>query len=304
MCNLAGLFCFEKAKEEKRKEMLNLAKKLLLENQSFNKDATGMALIDTYRNKVFVLKEGTDATEFVAKLPDKLSKKSFNLILLHNRNATTGSANDNKNNHPFATKKSVLIHNGNIIGYEEMIKRHKLKPKSKCDSEVIQLIYDKKDNIKKTIKTFEDSLTLNFALYDRKKNSLYLYRDNRLAFSKLPNKNLFIFSSENNISNLFTNANKKEIFMQNNETINPETDVSNNLLYTINFNNSLIFKNKCNLKSSNYNIVIHPSNWNSYKSDKEEEEKELKKFDDYLEQQNNLHRQNSLSGYGGYLEEK
>jgi len=61
----------------------------------------------------------------------------------HCRYATHGDPADNLNNHPHDAGDAWVIHNGQIIDYLDIAKRHRLKRHTDCDSEVLGLMIAK-----------------------------------------------------------------------------------------------------------------------------------------------------------------
>jgi predicted glutamine amidotransferase len=243
MCNLGGVFSFEKKDLEGRKEMLGMAKKILLENAQGNKDATGISLIDSFNDRVITIKKGIDAEDFLKKIEKKekyLLEHDFNIILLHNRYATNGSKDNNVNNHPFITDNSVMIHNGVIGNYLQLAEIHALDRTGSCDSEVIQLVYDKLSNFKVMLKELYGSF--NIALYDRKKKQLFLYRDSRMGIIYVPKKKTYCFSTDSNSLKALFEIKRSEdsgLFGEWSEGFLQEIDADNNQLYKIYFDGKI-----------------------------------------------------------------
>ena len=101
---------------------------------------------------------------------------------------------DDEANQPMEFDDIVLVFNGEIYNYKELIKTENLKVKTKSDSEVIIRLYQKFG--------FEFLNKLNgmfaFCIYDKKKNLFFCARD---RFGKKPffyffKENKFIFASE------------------------------------------------------------------------------------------------------------
>jgi amidophosphoribosyltransferase len=58
----------------------------------------------------------------------------------HCRWATHGSPEDNRNNHPHAAGTGFLVHNGVVENHRDLVRRYRLRPESRCDSEVLGLL--------------------------------------------------------------------------------------------------------------------------------------------------------------------
>jgi glucosamine 6-phosphate synthetase-like amidotransferase/phosphosugar isomerase protein len=61
-------------------------------------------------------------------------------VIAHTRWATHGDAAVNDNNHPHRVADGYYVHNGIIANYLELIRKHGLKPKTECDTEVLGLL--------------------------------------------------------------------------------------------------------------------------------------------------------------------
>jgi glucosamine 6-phosphate synthetase-like amidotransferase/phosphosugar isomerase protein len=212
MCGIAGLFSFKNL--ENKEEVRTIIKKMLIDIEARGKDATGISFINSEKNKVFVYKKNIEASKFVnSENFNALFSllQDYNIILLHTRYKTQGNAENNLNNHPHYNKifNNVLVHNGIIHNYEELIKEFNLKLDSECDSEVILSLFnkfkEKNKNIEKTINELRGYLA--FALYDNKK--LYLYKDmNPLFLCYNRTREMFLFSSH---ADIFSELFKTEI---------------------------------------------------------------------------------------------
>jgi glucosamine--fructose-6-phosphate aminotransferase (isomerizing) len=65
------------------------------------------------------------------------------LLVGHCRFATHGDPSDNSNNHPHSAGRGLVVHNGVIHHYRDLVHRHGLKMRTQCDSEVIGLMAQK-----------------------------------------------------------------------------------------------------------------------------------------------------------------
>ena len=206
MCVISGIVSYRKLNKIRA---LEIAKHLLVDNKSSG-DATGFALINTDNQRSVIMKEGIDAEKFFETKGEEIAKlfmdTDYNVVLLHNRLKTHGEAKDNKNNHPFMINDNVLIHNGIISNYKELVEKYKLKDKlvSECDSEIILQIFNKT----KSVNSISNQLTgtFNYALYDSKENNLHIYKDTmNLYLAYIPEEDIFVFcSDEDTIKNLFS----------------------------------------------------------------------------------------------------
>lgn len=71
--------------------------------------------------------------------------KDARVLIGHCRWTTQGTEFNNANNHPHAADGGWIVHNGVIPGYHGLLKAHKLKPVSDCDSEVLGLLIERED---------------------------------------------------------------------------------------------------------------------------------------------------------------
>lgn len=137
-------------------------------------------------------------------------------VIGHNRFATEGDPNDNRNNHPFWNDNYVLVHNGVITNVDELRKEHSLpEDKIKTDSYIIlELIekfglennYDTEINLEKVISLLEGSFSI--IIYDKKKDVLYYIKDdlteinislmgnNIICISTLEERQLMLYDEE------------------------------------------------------------------------------------------------------------
>lgn len=97
-------------------------------------------------------------------------------------------------NQPFISDNLMMIYNGEVYNYKELIVEHKLKPKTKSDTEVILLMYQKYGT---SFLKFLNGM-FSIIIYDTKTNDIFIARD-RLGIKPLYYTNRgdeWIFSSE------------------------------------------------------------------------------------------------------------
>lgn len=124
--------------------------------------------------------------------PDFQAIKSFNNnTFAHTRLSIIDL--DNEANQPMVFDEIVIVFNGEIYNYQELIKEHDLKCKTKSDTEVIIRLYQKYE------KDFLNYLNgmFSFCIYNINQNSFFCARD---RYGKKPffyyfANNKFIFSS-------------------------------------------------------------------------------------------------------------
>jgi len=139
-------------------KMISLFTSLAISSTERGKDSSGLAIfpnqLSDNNDKVIVLKDSVPADILITT--DKF-KKAINTInnctcaiIGHARNASSSSPRDNKNNHPHICENIIGIHNGTISNWKELSKKHNLKMKSICDSEVIFLLINEFLNLQCT----------------------------------------------------------------------------------------------------------------------------------------------------------
>lgn len=289
MCGISGIFSFEKFNN--KQDIKKIVKSLLIDIESRGRDATGLSLINSEDDEISVYKKDICATQFInTKQFHKVFKsiENYNIILLHTRLATHGDENKNVNNHPHLNKtnNNVLIHNGVISNYESLKDRFNLKLDSKCDSEAILSLFNrKKQDIKTTLKFLRGNMAI--ALYNKEK--LYLYSNgNPLNVCYNKTRNLFLFSSFQEVfSEIFCSAIREEHDLFNFPEDADEISVYNcddEDLIKVYFKNKKIKKDSADIDDdytyfNNYN----PQKLQTEKQDTlKEERKKLKNLTDNL----------------------
>ncbi|RXJ86877.1 asparagine synthase (glutamine-hydrolyzing) [Arcobacter sp. CECT 8985] len=100
---------------------------------------------------------------------------------------------DNEANQPMIFDEILIVFNGEIYNYKELIKQHNLKCKTKSDTEVIIRLYEK---YQKDFLNYLNGM-FSFCIYDIKKDSFFCARDRygKKPFFYYYKNNKFIFSS-------------------------------------------------------------------------------------------------------------
>ena len=216
MCAIGGIIQLDKRKVFNSETKLDVIG-LLTHMQQRGTDSWGMYLEkskghnhhlncgikdDTIPGELF--KMSGDFDDFGSDKDGVINLDHTNLVLMHTRNSTQGSPDDNKNNHPFNTKDFILAHNGCIYNDEDLIKEYKLNTDIKCDSYVIvaliQYYYDKGENVKNAIKNALKEISGGFScwLYHKEKGELYFFRNgkNPLEYYIDEERDILMFASE------------------------------------------------------------------------------------------------------------
>lgn len=114
----------------------------------------------------------------------ELDYKMLDGILGHTRTAVKGSADDNKNNHPFESKSFIWAHNGGLRNFGELKNRYKLDYDSECDSAVIgnllQKFVDDGMPLEEAFAQVYHELDGYFAVwvYHKPTQDIYIFRNN------------------------------------------------------------------------------------------------------------------------------
>lgn len=110
------------------------------------RDATGMAVLTD--GQIHILKAPVPAWQFTKTdayknfLLNHVTERT-EIVLLHDRWASVGDAEDNANNHPMWDGTTAVVHNGGITNYEQIFTEGKYDKSCKTDSDVFRAIVDK-----------------------------------------------------------------------------------------------------------------------------------------------------------------
>jgi glucosamine--fructose-6-phosphate aminotransferase (isomerizing) len=111
-------------------------KRIATETQLRGHHAFGLAWLDT-QGTIHTFKRPGPAT---ANLDDLDLCRGATVVIGHCRWATHGAAEDNRNNHPHPAGRGWLVHNGIVFNHARLVRRHRLRPQTECDSEVLGLL--------------------------------------------------------------------------------------------------------------------------------------------------------------------
>lgn len=143
-------------------------------------------------------------TDFINEKDGVIYLDGTHTILLHTRQATSGSSEENRNNHPFNTENFVLAHNGIISNHAELKTKFNIQTDIECDSYMIvyliQHFYDEGKTVKDAIIAATQEIDGGYAcwLYHKDKKDLYLFRNskNPIEYYIDEERGIFIFASE------------------------------------------------------------------------------------------------------------
>jgi predicted glutamine amidotransferase len=143
-------------------------------------------------------------SDFFNKSKGRVYLDDVHTMLMHTRQATHGSSDINKNNHPFTTKNFILSHNGIIQNANHLKKKYNLTYDIECDSYIIVALiqhkYDESGNVQQAIIDALSEIEGGFAcwLYHKDKKDIYVFRNSSNPFEYFIDKDrgIFIFASE------------------------------------------------------------------------------------------------------------
>lgn len=117
---------------------LGRLRQLAVQTQQRGTHAFGLAWVN--EDGIDMFKRPGPAT---ANLRDIDACQGARALIGHCRWATHGESSDNRNNHPHRAGAGWLVHNGVVRNHEALIRKFKLHPQTKCDSEVLGLLVSK-----------------------------------------------------------------------------------------------------------------------------------------------------------------
>jgi glucosamine 6-phosphate synthetase-like amidotransferase/phosphosugar isomerase protein len=140
MCGIAGFSLTDK--DANSIDSRVLAGMLLINIEHRGRHATGAAWTETNEDGIawFYAKQAVPAREFGPTI--KQMPKHSRRALLHVRYATTGSPNNNDNNHPIVVPSEsggsiIGTHNGIINNYESLMDDHQFEAVGEVDSQAV-----------------------------------------------------------------------------------------------------------------------------------------------------------------------
>jgi hypothetical protein len=142
MCGVFGYVSFDK-----RGPDLDILRTVALATESRGLDAHGLCWM-TPAGKLKYYKAPGPIGQHLNCL-DLL--KGATAVIGHTRWATHGDHQDNRNNHPHPVGLGMLVHNGVISNYADLINRHQLPAATDCDSEVLGLMYQHHHTVGSTL---------------------------------------------------------------------------------------------------------------------------------------------------------
>jgi hypothetical protein len=215
MCGIAGVISQDKRVPfDKFTQVMSLT--LLFELQKRGEHAWGVYLEKKGKenNKLYCGKEDNKMTgelfksknsvsTFFETTKSKIYLKNTHTMLMHTRATTSGSPENNENNHPFSTDSYILAHNGVIRNDDEIYKNFNIEHKGiECDSysiiSLIQHFHNEGFETSKAIEKASEHINGSYAcwLYDKETNDVYLFRkSNPIEYYFDEERKLFVFAS-------------------------------------------------------------------------------------------------------------
>jgi len=219
MCGIATVSIGRRARKQIPYPRLRmLIKALLVELEPRGKDASGIAIINEGGdNKSYVFKKPLKPSRFVVRpqLDQVLESvnENTNFVMLHARASTSGTNNQNFNNHPIIIPDFVGIHNGTLYNHEHLFDKYdnEINQLGNVDSEVIFQLYKKyildgelpEDAIKRTTSQLFGAFTGAVVdLHEPNRMVMFKY-DRPLCLIRIPYFDIMVAISE---ARFFKNA--------------------------------------------------------------------------------------------------
>lgn len=161
MCGIYGYVSNNQILLNKEKELFEF---LWKNSESRGKEACGVCL--SYGENLDIFKFGKQSSKsfknlkFQKKLSGFVRYNSQKILLGHTRLQTHGNRDSDINNQPLTSKNLVLLHNGIICNYQDILNKYGIEKKSDLDSEAIirtiELQIENKNIVESIKKIFSD----------------------------------------------------------------------------------------------------------------------------------------------------
>ena len=210
-------------------QMKDFFQSLLFHDVVRGHHATGVAAIDTLDRSLAVVKKAVPAADFLSlkEVDDDLfaHKHNFNIYIGHNRWATSGAKDDDKNAHPFIHGDIVGVHNGSLRN-QSLLDDHK---NFVVDSD--NLYYQlNKTGLTDTLSKTDGAFALVW--YDKSDNTLNFIRNDErpLCVAKLSN-GCWVWASERGMLQWLVNRHKSLSFEQEVDT--EDKNIKTPMIYSL-----------------------------------------------------------------------
>lgn len=177
MCGICGFAAGREITADEKAQAVAELMVSWIRTTTYGTDAAGLFTISgDNRGPGFAIKTPGSASEIVGTTGKKLMELESRrpLVVAHTRKATAGTAEDNRNNHPFMVGSLVGVHNGVFPSHRKY--RDVVKPDGDCDSEVLFRLLD----LLRPKRPYEQTLNLldgysRVAFYDHDDRKLRVY---------------------------------------------------------------------------------------------------------------------------------
>ncbi len=155
--------------------------KVFVESERRGRDASGFAA--KIGNRFLTDKDSCDAKSFteLSKVWRSIRTDGQISLIGHTRAATNGSPSNNKNNHPFHSRRYSMAHNGGIWSFEYIAKQNGFNLETDCDSELIlHFLEDEKtarEGVIKTLSELEATSMMAVCFLDKETNIVHIFRE-------------------------------------------------------------------------------------------------------------------------------
>lgn len=151
---MCGIFGFVAGGPQKISETSRLTTKLFELSESRGKEASGLTIVPTAANDLFVMRSPKPASAllktsefqsvFRQALHDDQHRNAGLALFGHTRLVTNGAQTQAENNQPVVYQGGVIVHNGIVVNVDALWAKHpELERKSEVDTEIIMALIRK-----------------------------------------------------------------------------------------------------------------------------------------------------------------
>lgn len=190
MCGIFGYFDLENSKV-----FYDIGKY----SETRGKEASGLVNISQNTQKILKFPVPFSNKKVKKSIKEFNNSTNFSTYIGHTRLKTHGDQNLDKNNQPVVSEKIVLVHNGILVNYKELISDFNLQTRSQLDSEIIPILINRNieklgllDSLKFAINEFSGEVSIAGSYKNGERYFLYT---NTGSIYYLKNKSKVIFFS-------------------------------------------------------------------------------------------------------------
>lgn len=188
MCGIFGYFDLENSKV-----FYDIGKY----SETRGKEASGLVNISQNTQKILKFPVPFSNKKVKKSIKEFNNSTNFSTYIGHTRLKTHGDQNLDKNNQPVVSEKIVLVHNGILVNYKELISDFNLQTRSQLDSEIIPILINRNieklgllDSLKFAINEFSGEVSIagsykngeRYFLYTNTGSIYYLKNKSRVIF--------------------------------------------------------------------------------------------------------------------------